>query len=232
MQHRFRWAAFQLDSLARCPSPKAIKNALDYLPRDLKETYKRMLDSISEDCRNNSVRLLQFLVHTYQPLTLSEAVEIIATDIEEDLLCFDVDGRVFGKEEVLRHCPSLISIVLRYRWGTAIKELHLTHFSVKEYLLRENQFKISTASISITRTCLTYLTDINSRHGDIHNFPMARYAAEAWTGYVALAQASEDVVRAMIRFLVEEVTFQRWTHLYQPDDNYPGPPHSSRLYYA
>ncbi|KAJ4034152.1 hypothetical protein NW758_011110 [Fusarium oxysporum] len=232
----FRWAACQLDSLARCPSPKAIKTALDHLPQDLKETYKRMLCSIPKDLRNSAFRLLQFLVHTHRPLTVPEAVEIIATDIEEDPPCFDVDGRVFREEEVLQHCPSLISIILAYTHGRTTKELHLAHFSVKEYLLGEDQFNVTTASISITRTCLTYLTDINSSHKKIkQDFPMARYAAEVWTGYAALTQASEDIARATVKFLEEEATFQRWARLYQPDrdwDDNPGPPQGSRLYYA
>ncbi|KAK9445083.1 Pfs, NACHT and Ankyrin domain protein [Metarhizium brunneum] len=232
----FRWAACQLDSLAGCPSPKAIKTALYHLPQDLKETYERMVRSIPKDCRNSALRLLQFLVHTHRPLTVPEAVEIIATDIEEDPPCFDVDGRVFGEEQVLRHCPSLISIVLAYSHGRPTKELHLAHFSVKEYLLGENQFNITTASISITRTCLTYLTDISGSHIEIkRDFPMARYAAKVWTGHAALAQASEDIVRATVRFLEEEATFQRWARLYQADrdwDDDPGPPRGSRLYYA
>ena len=210
IQGRFRWAACQLDSLAKCPSPRAIKNALDHLPPDLEETYKRMLHSIPKGLRNSAVRLLQFLIHTHQPLTVSEAVEIIATDIDENPPYFDIDGRVFDEEEVLRHCPGLISIVLADRYNETTKELHLAHFSVKEYLLKENQFKISTASISITRTCLTYLTDISGSHDKIkQDFLMARYAAKIWTSYATVAQASEDTVRAIVRFLEEEVTFQR-----------------------
>ncbi|KAF5139369.1 Ankyrin repeat domain-containing protein 50 [Metarhizium anisopliae] len=65
---------------------------------------------------------------------------------------------------------------------------------------------------------------------------MARYAAEVWTRHAALAQAySEDIVRATVRFLEEEATFQRWAQLYQADmdwDHDPGPPQGSRLYYA
>ncbi|KAJ5240339.1 Pfs NACHT and ankyrin domain protein [Penicillium citrinum] len=46
---------------------------------------------------------------------------------------------------------------------------------------------------------------------------MARYAAEFWA------------------FFEEEVTFQRWSRLYQADrgwDNDPGPPRASKLYYS
>ncbi|EAQ89249.1 hypothetical protein CHGG_05868 [Chaetomium globosum CBS 148.51] len=116
------------------------------------------------------------------------------------------------------------------------KELHLVHFSVKEYLLRDERFNITIASIPIARTCLTYLTDINGNHEEIkRDFPMARFAAEVWTYYATFAQASENMVQTTVRFLEEEVTFQRWARLYQSDrawDDDPGPPLGSRLYYA
>ena len=80
------------------------------------------------------------------------------------------------------------------------KELYLAYFSVKKYLLEQNYFKITTSSISITKTCLTYLTDINGSYKEIkRDFPMARYAAEVWIGYTTLAQASEDIVRVTVR---------------------------------
>lgn len=115
-------------------------------------------------------------------------------------------------------------------------ELRLAHFSVKEYLLGENQFSITTASISITMTCLIYLTDIDGSHDEIkRNFPMSTYAAETWTSYALAAQANTDVVRATVSFLEDEATFQRWTRLYQADvfwSHDPGPPRASRLYYS
>jgi hypothetical protein len=90
------------------------------------------------------------------------------------------------------------------------KELHLTYFSVKECLLREYQFKKTTASISITSTCLTYLTDINSSPREIEqDFPIANYTAKIWTGYTTLAQSSEDIVRETVKFLEKEEAFQR-----------------------
>jgi hypothetical protein len=54
-----------------------------------------------------------------------------------------------------------------------------------------------------------YLTDVNGNNEEIkRDFPMARYAAEVWADYAALARASEDIVRATVSFLKEEATFQ------------------------
>ncbi|KAK4198015.1 Pfs, NACHT and ankyrin domain protein [Triangularia verruculosa] len=225
------WAFCQLDSLARCPHEAAIEKALASLPRNLEETYRRMIQRIPAELEKDAIRLLQFLVHSKRPLKLSEVNEVIATQIECKPRGFDVKRRLFRETDVLNYCPSLVTVV-----HTTDKELHLAHFSVKEYLLGENQFNIATASISIIRTCLTYLTDINSSYKEIkRDFPLARYAAEVWAGHAVLAQASEDIVPATVSFLEKEATFQRWAQLYQADRPWeynPGPPRGSRLYYA
>ncbi|KID60063.1 Pfs, NACHT and Ankyrin domain protein, partial [Metarhizium brunneum ARSEF 3297] len=227
----FRWAFCQLGSLARCPHKAAIKEALASLPRNLEETYRRMIQRIPTELKTDAMRLLQFLVHSKRPLTLAEAKEVIATRIEHEPRGFDAKRRLFCETDVLSYCPSLVTVV-----HATDKELHLAHFSVKEYLLGEDQFNSTTASISITTTCLTYLTDIKGSHDEIkRDFPMARYAAEVWTGHAALAQASEEILQATVRFLETEATFQRWAQLYQADrdwDHDPGPARGSRLYYA
>ncbi|KEY74882.1 hypothetical protein S7711_10251, partial [Stachybotrys chartarum IBT 7711] len=234
--NRFRWAACQMDSLAACPSPRAIKETLERLPKDLPETYKRMLQSILPDLKPAATRLLQFLVHSQRPLTVPEAVEVIATEIEADSQHFDIERRVFDSTEVLRYCPGLISIVeARDHRDIVRAELHLAHFSVEEFLETQAEFMQQIASIIITQTCLTYLTDITDTQQITWDFPMARFAAEIWTRHGALAESDNDVFRAILMFLQEENTFQRWGRLHQADQSRnddPGPPRGSRLYYA
>ncbi|EXL39659.1 hypothetical protein FOCG_17746 [Fusarium oxysporum f. sp. radicis-lycopersici 26381] len=232
----FRWAACQLESLARCLSPKAIKIALRSLPRDLNETYYRMLHNIPSEYKSSAIRLLQFLVYTKRPLTLAEAIEVIATEIDQEPRGFDVDGRLSLKADVLRYCPSLVIIAEVTNYAETVEELHLAHFSVKEYLLKEAQFNLENASSAISKTCLTYLTDIRGNHSTIRrDFPMARYAAEYWMDYAISAETCEEIVRITVNFLKDEMAFQRWCRLYQADrpwDLKPGPPRASSLYYA
>ncbi|EXA53641.1 hypothetical protein FOVG_01379 [Fusarium oxysporum f. sp. pisi HDV247] len=140
------------------------------------------------------------------------------------------------KEDILRLCPSLVTVAEVTNHGETVEELHLAHFSIKEYLLKQAQFSLKNASIAISKTCLTYLTDIRGSHSTIRrDFPMARYAAESWMDYAVSAETSEDIVRTTVSFLRDETMFQRWCQLYQPDyasvDD-PGPPRASRLYYA
>ncbi|KAM0369148.1 hypothetical protein ACHAPY_011168 [Fusarium culmorum] len=232
----FRWAACQLETLARCLSPAAIETTLMSLPRDLNETYRRMVQNIPSEYKSSAIRLLQFLVHTRRPLTLPEAVEVIATEINQEPRGFDVKRRLFQAADILRYCPSLVTIAEATNYDETVDELHLAHFSVKEYLLEQAEFDLESASIVITRTCLTYLGDIKNNCSTIRSdFPMARYAAEYWTEYAVSAETSEDIVRTTVSFLRDETTFQRWCRLYQADrwrDHEPGPPGASRLYYA
>ncbi|KAH7190158.1 hypothetical protein DER44DRAFT_844823 [Fusarium oxysporum] len=225
-----------MQSLARCLSPKAIKAALGSLPRDLNETYYRMLHNIPSDYKSGAIRLLQFLVYAKRPLSLSEAIEVLATQIDQEPRGFDVDGRLCQKADVLRYCPSLVIIAKVTRYAETIEELHLAHFSVKEYLLKQAQFDLESASNVITRTCLTYLGDIKNNCSTIRSdFPMARYAAKYWTEYAALAETSEGIVRITVNFLKDDTAFQLWCHLYQADfwwEVEPGPPRAPRLYYA
>ena len=208
-----------------------MEKALKSLPLNLNETYERMFESIPTELKNDATRLLQFLVHSKRPLTLAEVKEVIATQIENDWQGFDVKSRLFCETDILAYCPSLVTVV-----HAKDKELHLAHFSVKEYLLAHDQFKVTAASISITRTCLTYLTDISGGERELkQQFPMARYAAEFWTCHATLAEDHEEILRITVSFLEDETTFQRWTCLHQADRSWadsPGAPRGSRLYYA
>ncbi|KAF5707794.1 hypothetical protein FMUND_10944 [Fusarium mundagurra] len=215
---------------------KNLSQALGSLPRDLNETYYRMLHNIPSEYKSGAIRLLQFLVHAKRPLTLSEAIEVLATQIDQEPRGFDVDGRLCQKADVLRYCPSLVIIAEVTNDAETVDELHLAHFSVKEYLLEQAQFDLESASVVITRTCLTYLGDIKDNCSTIRSdFPMARYAAEYWTEYAVSAETSKEIVRITVNFLKGETTFQLWCHIYQADhrwENEPGPPRASRLYYA
>lgn len=221
-------------------SPSAIEIALKTLPRDLYETYHRMLQSIPANISKDAMRLLQFLVHTKRPLTLKEAVEVIATQTDEEPRGLDPKRRLFRDADVLRHyCPGLVSVVeASSDCGKIREELQLAHFSVKEYLLKQDQFDVICASNVMTKTCLSYLTGIEgSFNNNIEqDFPMAKYAAKNWIGYATLAETSEDAVRATTKLLEASSGFQAWYPVFKDDweqRGSPGHPNASvLLYYA
>ncbi|KAF4963014.1 hypothetical protein FSARC_8924 [Fusarium sarcochroum] len=215
----FRWAACQLENLARCLSPKDIKTTLRSLPRDLDGTYCRILQSIPLEYKCAAIRLLQFLIYTKRPLKVSEAIKVIATQIEQEPQGFDINGRPSQQHDVLRYCPGLITILqVRTSAGGVNEVLRFTHFSVKEYLLKQDRFDLESASIAITKTCLTYLHDIKCQLKEIEFlFPLSQYAAQYWTEYAVPAETSEDVIQSIVAFLGNETTLNRWIQLNQTD---------------
>ncbi|KAK1958640.1 purine and uridine phosphorylase, partial [Colletotrichum sublineola] len=232
----FRWAACQLDSLAKCLHPQAIKAALRNLPRDLNETYQRMLQSIPTDLKDDAFRLLQFLVHAKRPLTVSEAVDVIATLIEKSQREFNTERRLLRDSDILCYCPSLISIDEVTRDELTVREVQLAHFSVKEYLAGRSQFNIEMASCAIARTCFTYIESINCSFQTMRStFPLARYAAEVLLVHAQLAESYHETFNDAATFFQEETTFQRWGYLYQPDrpwSDEPGFSEAGCLYYT
>ncbi|KAK0355679.1 hypothetical protein LTR02_006900 [Friedmanniomyces endolithicus] len=159
----FRWAACQLDSLAKCVSRPQLNQALATLPATLDGTYARILDQIPDEYRQDSIRLLQVLTWSPRPLRIEELVDFLAVDLHNEP-GFDVENRMPVPREIARLCSSLVTIVEASRdsgewdmdWeeinseeeeegkyeigaqgGQMTREMRLAHFSVKEYLISE-----------------------------------------------------------------------------------------------
>ncbi|KAF8527122.1 hypothetical protein JB92DRAFT_2699344, partial [Gautieria morchelliformis] len=175
----FRLVACQLDVLQKCYSPAELMKALKSLPRTLYETYDRMLSCILEEHRRDALKVLQWLAFSVCTISLQEAVEVLATDPEEeDGPLFDVRRRLWDPRNIVAICSSLITIVVpavnaHDSWDgieppSGQEELRLAHFSVREYLVSEHLRKSDTvlswfhfnkriADTSISKTCLAYL---------------------------------------------------------------------------
>ncbi|KAL0935964.1 ankyrin repeat protein [Colletotrichum truncatum] len=233
----FRWAACQLDSLEACLDREELQTALKSLPKDLDATYSRIIQNIPQHRKNKAIRLLQFLVCADRALTLQEAVDLIAVRIESGG-GFNPEDRLPDPEDITRFCPSLITLVEASNFVKARVVLQLAHFSVKEYLLRHDaeRFTKIGPSITITRTCLTYLTSVNKDVvGEIlSQFPLAPYAAEILMQHAKPAESLGDVAAAMVCFLQNPTTLQMWATLSRSDypQVIPAVPEASSLYYA
>ncbi|KAI9679519.1 MAG: hypothetical protein M1817_005541 [Caeruleum heppii] len=167
----FRWVACQLESLRRCRSRSAINEALKTLPRDLDETYERMLCRIVEEDSSTACALLQWLAFTQRPLTIEELAEAIIfrpgsfrldTDTEAKLETLD-EERFLDTSEVLELCSSL---VVRTRSGSGHSMVSLAHLSVVEFLTsdrirRSHARRYAIADVDshtyLGNTCLLYL---------------------------------------------------------------------------
>ncbi|KAJ9269877.1 hypothetical protein DTO212C5_4051 [Paecilomyces variotii] len=156
----FRWAACQLDVLKDCISPGDLKDSLASMPETLDETYARILRGIKKIHRADAIRILQFLVYADEPLTVEQLVDAMVVDLSGDGH-FDPDMRLPVPEEILRICSSLLQVVPKREMRIVTDgpqrltrmEVHLAHFSVKEYLL----------SNRVEETCLPGLRSVEAR---------------------------------------------------------------------
>lgn len=224
------------------------------LPKTLNETYERILRNLSTHRKDRSIRLLQFLAFSSKPLTLEEAVDIIAVSPQG----FQTERRMPEHDDVLRFCPGLISIVTairRSRIGFSYyksTEVQLAHCSVKEYLLTIREaFEPVHASIDVLRTCLTYYSSVQKSAfrqylaGGIDvtgEFPLLDFIFTEWMNLVLVAEEPEDIVEKAADILQDSRNIALWTtwanpfaSRLQPDGTFfPDPleKHKSGLHYA
>jgi hypothetical protein len=153
---RFRWAACQLDTLARCLTRGRVRRALEEIPKTLDETYARTLCVIDEsEYAEEALEILTWLTYAERPLTTTEVLQVTGI-LMDDELHFDEDEVLEEPVDILRICSSLVSIVADTKDSTGDSDddvtndegfhsdtnpksdltyVRLAHFSVKEYLV-------------------------------------------------------------------------------------------------
>jgi ankyrin repeat protein len=91
----------------------AARLVLKTLPRDLNETYDRILRNIPHTRAPNAIKLLQLLITSRRPMLLEEVVDAVATepDVEPP---FALENRVNPPEAIVDYCPSLVRITTTY----------------------------------------------------------------------------------------------------------------------
>lgn len=104
---RFRWIALQIADLKQCLTLGEVKEQLDTLPKDLEETYERIL------CRSRRPRdllqMLHWLAFSGRALTLAEIAEAVAVNHEADGgPRYDPNRRFSDPESALAVCSGLV----------------------------------------------------------------------------------------------------------------------------
>jgi hypothetical protein len=218
---RFRWVVCQLEAVRKCQSPAALEKALKCLPKTLYETYDRILLNIDEDYNRDALNLLQWLAFSVNTLSLSEAVDILATDADtQNEPLFDQNRRLWNPRDIMTICSSLITITvtdvrlqdgdnsipgdtLVHRTRLAdTGEIRLAHFSVREYLVSEHlsqgdsklsyfHFTETLADTFIAKTCVAYLLQFN-KHGCVDEDTHTFYPLSSYTAQYWITHAQPD----------------------------------------
>ncbi|OXV06673.1 hypothetical protein Egran_05560, partial [Elaphomyces granulatus] len=254
----FRWVACQMEALEECLDLPLLRAALGSLPTTLDETYSRILQSIPDTYKPNAIKILQFLAVSRRPLRVEEAVDAIAVDPGGNPR-FDSRNRMPVPEEISLYCSSLVIIVCKQTQENDDEcfytELHLSHLSVKEYLMSkrlpdddfQQAFNQLEPSLSVAKMCLAYLTNVRletRKHiKELRKaYPFADHCSRFWTDYAAVEDGEPEALQKLIiEFFHDMKSYIICIQLYYLDDprgslNFWDPegyiPSPPELYYA
>jgi ankyrin repeat domain-containing protein 50 len=157
---RFLWVAFQLDSICSQETDESIVNTLQSLPKDLPETFDRILRKLEQskaaDPRLRKM-IFELVAAAQRPLTLGELSDAISVVPGETV--WNMKKLVNNMHKTLDYCGSLLVVDEEHL------TVHFAHHSVKQHLLSNStdpdveQYRVrsSEADLSLGEICVTYL---------------------------------------------------------------------------
>ena len=208
MSVRFQWVKCQLDALRKCLSVSDLRKALRSLPKDLDDTYARILQDIDNKGYGDQVaKILQWLAYSAHSMSLGEIAEVLTVDMEGDPLV-DFERRLEDPPDILEICSSLVSVDQGY--------IQFAHFSVREFLESPRldngpakRFAVDEmrANMLIAESCIAYIIQVESllvpaKSGrrqifiDLidENYPLWQYAGRSWSKHASNAQENERII--------------------------------------
>ncbi|KAL4736282.1 ankyrin repeat-containing domain protein [Aspergillus similis] len=218
----FRYVECQLMELKRVKNRNQLDNCLLSLPRDLDETYERILCSIDRLYAEDVRRILTILCLAKRPLTLAELIDAHAVDLEEPPH-LNREGRSYDQDDIIDV----------YNEKQEAHVARIAHFSVQEYLesnrvLEQKAKKFAVqkgpANIEIAQICLVYLLEPGLSNDPLDEerlteFPLAHFAAVHWYDYYQQAGGGSSIDRLVLRLFTDgERPFLTWVRLHDMDE--------------
>ena len=154
--NRFRWVECQLQDLRKCRSKNEIRAVLRNLPSTLEETYLSTLKHIEPKDYCKAIRVFQLLCYFTKPVPFDYMRLLLAVNLEPAVPSLDLDDCFESLEDIVAICPTFLKAFEE----SGSKLLRLTHFSIKEFLLRNTYYHRafmlgqSSASETMTLTCI------------------------------------------------------------------------------
>ncbi|KAJ7136784.1 ankyrin repeat-containing domain protein [Mycena epipterygia] len=148
----FLLAKLRTKSLATKNTIKAVREALQHLPKDLKHTYDDAMERIdrqNEDDKQLAHSALTWVANTKRPLSVAELREALA--IEPDTTTLNVDN-IVDINIVLSVCAGLIIV------DETMSVVRLIHYTAQQYFDKIQAVLFPDAHTEITSKCLTYLS--------------------------------------------------------------------------
>ena len=229
---RFQWVKCQLDALGRCLSLSSLRKALRSLPKDLDDTYARILQSVEDDEHSKLVAtIVQWLAYSYWPMSLADFSEALTVDPDDEHQ-FDVGRRLENPQDILKICSSLVTTEPGLdEDGTSPgtdEILQFAHLSVCEYLessrihdgpAKRYAIQKLHSNTIIAESCIIYLhhLDVPQKHSENEYFevlgeeyPLAKYAIFNWGDHAERAEEGGNIIALSKAFLREAYRLPRW----------------------
>jgi hypothetical protein len=155
-QGMFLWVALQISSLCACKTDDDIRQALADIPRDLAETFTRVLDKCELSARKYQTQILGLVLVAKRPLTteeLREALGVVPGDT--DWNPSRLPNNIYS---VLASCGGLLTV------DEETSSIRIVHQSAKDFLLGDFDGRIEKpllasddAQTAMSQTIITYL---------------------------------------------------------------------------
>jgi len=126
-QGMFLWVALQIQSLCSMKTDYAIREALADLPKDLSETFARILQKSGNSDPALQAKVLQLVLAAYRPLTTDELRE--ALSVTPGDATWDPSKTLNNAYSALACCGCLLTV------DEEEFTVRLVHHSVKQYIL-------------------------------------------------------------------------------------------------
>ncbi|KAF1944372.1 hypothetical protein EJ02DRAFT_398546, partial [Clathrospora elynae] len=126
-QGMFLWVVLQIQSLCSMKTDQAIREALADLPRDLPQTFARILHKSGNSQQSLQAKTLQLVLAAYRPLTtdeLREALSVVPGDAT-----WDPSKILNNVRSALACCGCLLTV------DEEESTVRVVHHSVKQYIL-------------------------------------------------------------------------------------------------
>ena len=128
---RFHWVRCQLDTIDKCQTPDDVEKALKTLPKDLNETYERVLLKIlgeGEGTAKTAEKILRWLVGSMRPLGLLELEEAIMIEPGTAELNEELRPKGSGTAAILASCGSLVE---EFEDESGLRRVRISHYTVQ-----------------------------------------------------------------------------------------------------
>ena len=155
---RFLWVKFQLLALRDMTTDDQIRSTLRDLPRDLPQTFERILSQCQKlDDMGVGRSIFRWIAAAKRPLSLDELRG--ATAIKPLQENWSADLSINNMKKAMAFCGNLIFVDEEHQ------QVHFTHGSVRQYLLSDtvdeplSQYRINLedADAEVGAICVTYL---------------------------------------------------------------------------